>query len=628
MPATATDRLAGLTTSVAIKPACVTVVTSQLTLSGLFTLGGVALQEGDRVLVTGQNDPIENGIYNASTSDWQRALDFDGPRDVVSGTLVIVRNNVAEGALYEVTTLGEIIIGETAIHFRLHDDPTITYAQTQAEIVALVTPVNYSFPPLYVDRYAINEVPGTTDMSSAFTHAVKVAQQGGGTVRWGASGIYLVTAPINCATSTSNNQNGVILKPDVTNNDGNPAATILAKHSGNAVFDCTGNTCIEFENVSIQTDDTVYPKVGILLARAITDTGNNSQINRLTRCRIFGKFSVACFYNYGSEDDVLQGCYFENRATDAGTKVAVWTCSNIFGLTSSFVSIRTGQQSCIDHTVIGCQFFNNSTHAAADCIYNDGSNSLKCYGGWMDCRGRSYFCIDGTTAAPSFCVIHGLTTENSSPLPTYGITFQDVAGAPTGWSIEGCYFATATYFLIAPSLVILDNFYIRGVAENAARGISAATMRYSQINCTNMSLLIGTSQQNTLVGDSSDWTITTSQSDNWVDLRSGIRTWTPNTSGITFSGGTPSASGAITFDGRKVTVTIVLSGQTTLTATAGQQITGIPITPAQVSADVSIWDVTASVSLGSGYVSSSALVLPAFTAGTHQVVITATYTRA
>jgi len=145
MPATATDRLAGITTSLAVKPPCVAVTSFDIPLAGLFTVGSVVLEEGDRVLVRAQTDARQNGIYNASTSDWTRALDFDGSRDVVTGTMVLVRNSVADGALYEVTTSGEIIIGQSQIIFDVRDDPTILYAQTQAELDALVLPVNTHF---------------------------------------------------------------------------------------------------------------------------------------------------------------------------------------------------------------------------------------------------------------------------------------------------------------------------------------------------------------------------------------------------------------------------------------------------------------------------------------------------
>lgn len=173
MPATATDRLAGLTTSVAVKPPCDAVTSFDIPLTGLFTVNTVALQEGDRVLVIAQTDATQNGIYNASTSDWSRALDFDGARDVVTGTLILVRNGVADGAIFEVTTLGDIEIGTTPIQIRLRDDPTIVYAQTSDEISAGVVPVLFTYPPGDVRRYGAL-LDGITDGTAAMVLACLV----------------------------------------------------------------------------------------------------------------------------------------------------------------------------------------------------------------------------------------------------------------------------------------------------------------------------------------------------------------------------------------------------------------------------------------------------------------------
>ena len=82
MPATATDRLTGLTTSVAVKAPCKVATTANITLSGEQTIGSTAVVTNDRVLVAAQTVKADNGIYVVSTSTWVRAKDFDGNRDV------------------------------------------------------------------------------------------------------------------------------------------------------------------------------------------------------------------------------------------------------------------------------------------------------------------------------------------------------------------------------------------------------------------------------------------------------------------------------------------------------------------------------------------------------------------
>lgn len=117
MPSTATDRLDGLTTSVAVKPPCKAVSTSALTLSGEQTIGGVSCVTGDRVLYALAGGSVSNGVWVVSTGAWSRAKDFDGNRDIVQGTLVGVIGDNSALTLYRVTTANPIVIGTTSISF-------------------------------------------------------------------------------------------------------------------------------------------------------------------------------------------------------------------------------------------------------------------------------------------------------------------------------------------------------------------------------------------------------------------------------------------------------------------------------------------------------------------------------
>lgn len=119
MPATATDRLNGLNTAVAIKPPCRVATTANITLSGLQTVDGVALAADNRVLVKDQTDESENGIYIANTSAWTRAPDFDGALDAVDGTMVMVRSggSVNGRTIWELTTDDTVVIGTSDLTF-------------------------------------------------------------------------------------------------------------------------------------------------------------------------------------------------------------------------------------------------------------------------------------------------------------------------------------------------------------------------------------------------------------------------------------------------------------------------------------------------------------------------------
>lgn len=122
MPATYEDLINGVTTSVAVKPACRVATTANITLSGLQTIDGITVVADDRVLVKNQTDSGDNGIYVASSTTWARAVDFDGARDVVKGTLIFVNSGTANGAYtWRVTSSDPIVIGDDNINFVRHD---------------------------------------------------------------------------------------------------------------------------------------------------------------------------------------------------------------------------------------------------------------------------------------------------------------------------------------------------------------------------------------------------------------------------------------------------------------------------------------------------------------------------
>jgi hypothetical protein len=122
MVSTFDNRVDGISTSTALKVPCRVATTAEITLSGLQTIDGVTVVAGDRVLVKDQTDTTKNGIYVASATTWQRAEDFNGNRDVVTGTRVyIVAGTTLAGYEATVTTANPIVIGTSAIAFSLLD---------------------------------------------------------------------------------------------------------------------------------------------------------------------------------------------------------------------------------------------------------------------------------------------------------------------------------------------------------------------------------------------------------------------------------------------------------------------------------------------------------------------------
>lgn len=211
MTTSVTSQIEGTLSSLAIKAPVHSVATTNITLSGLQTVGGVVLDGSTlyRVLCTAQTNSVDNGIWDASTGSWSRAKDFDGPRDAVKGTLVIVQSST--NTLYRLTTSNPIVPGTTALTFELaaanltQADLTaigmlstgIKYDITPAEDAAGVVPVNYYLEPGNVIRYGSNTVQGTTDM----TAAIQAACASNRTVYFPA-GTYSVTGGIEVECGT------------------------------------------------------------------------------------------------------------------------------------------------------------------------------------------------------------------------------------------------------------------------------------------------------------------------------------------------------------------------------------------------------------------------------------------
>jgi hypothetical protein len=103
---------------------------ANIVLFGLQTIDGVALANGDRVLVKDQADPTANGIYSVSSRAWARTIDANVIFGFVQGTVVLVTQGVANiGATFEVTTANPIVVGNSPLSFALIGLPPSTRLQ-------------------------------------------------------------------------------------------------------------------------------------------------------------------------------------------------------------------------------------------------------------------------------------------------------------------------------------------------------------------------------------------------------------------------------------------------------------------------------------------------------------------
>lgn len=106
------DRFAGSVVATGIKAPVAAATTVAISLTGQQTINGVAITQGQRVLVKNQADQTTNGIYIASLGPWIRAQDFSGPSGVVSGQLVI-NNGGTQAGLWQLTSVDPVCIDQT-----------------------------------------------------------------------------------------------------------------------------------------------------------------------------------------------------------------------------------------------------------------------------------------------------------------------------------------------------------------------------------------------------------------------------------------------------------------------------------------------------------------------------------
>ena len=81
------------------------------------TIGGVSMNNGDRVLLYGQTTASQNWIwiYNGVSSPMTRATDADGNSEVTPQAAVMVEEGTDASKLFRITTTGAITVGTTAI---------------------------------------------------------------------------------------------------------------------------------------------------------------------------------------------------------------------------------------------------------------------------------------------------------------------------------------------------------------------------------------------------------------------------------------------------------------------------------------------------------------------------------
>lgn len=141
---------------------CVCGTVEHITLSGLQTIDGYTVSDGDRILVKNQNNITQNGIYVASSGSWSRATDLDSDDEFIWGKTVKVTNgDFNNGNIWFLRYSDSYELGTTQIVWRYYK--VLFYSTTTPSYTATRPKINgitYRQSNLGNENYIISTTDG------------------------------------------------------------------------------------------------------------------------------------------------------------------------------------------------------------------------------------------------------------------------------------------------------------------------------------------------------------------------------------------------------------------------------------------------------------------------------------
>lgn len=146
------------------------------------------------------------------------------------------------------------------------------------------------------------------------------------------------------------------------------------ENSGLPAIENTGGRYQNFRDFTVEGSVTNPPNLGLLKARVDRDTGTGNAPSAgegwMQDIEIRGFFTVAAYYNYGSEVSRMDRVTFENRQTNAPHTIVV-TDTNVLNVTSpnsqiAGTTFTNRQQSSIGHYFNQAQIFDYTASSSSD----------------------------------------------------------------------------------------------------------------------------------------------------------------------------------------------------------------------------------------------------------------------
>lgn len=227
-------------------PALVT-STSDLTLSGTQTVDDVTLAATNRILLVGQTNPIENGLWLVQTGAWTRPADFSTGTEAGAAYVLTTSGTINAGTSWVCTTTTAIIDTDpiNMAEFSLPGQTTAANVGTGAgQIFRDKIGQTINLKTLAAGIHMIvtnntNDITLTTDATSANTPSTIVLRDGSGNFNAG-----IITAALTGAASQN------VLKAGDTMTG---ALTLPAGSAANPSLQFTGSTNTGFSAATANT---------------------------------------------------------------------------------------------------------------------------------------------------------------------------------------------------------------------------------------------------------------------------------------------------------------------------------------------------------------------------------------
>lgn len=218
---------------------------TNVSLSSPGVIDGVTLAQDDRVLLMGQTDPIENGIYVYSGSALVRADDASGDdpnglSELRPGSATTVSEGTTFGnKTYVITSDGDVVIGTSPITWSLLNAGTVA-PYTQGDGIDITNNV-------------VTAVPAPNGGVSVGASGIGVIADAAGGLQVGTNGVATKLVP-NTALSADANGLRFVPRPNAgIDTDSGGAGIVLKTNSGLAV-DATGVQTVIAANKGLAVD--------------------------------------------------------------------------------------------------------------------------------------------------------------------------------------------------------------------------------------------------------------------------------------------------------------------------------------------------------------------------------------